>query len=194
MQRLAQTAFLFLNLVHIKRSAKKKMARLQTATERKPTRREKSELKSRMGNFLMFLPNMLKMLGKLLTDRRVPLAEKTLFAAAIVYVIVPLDFLPDVFPFIGQVDDLYLVALTLLRLLNRTDENILRQHWDGGGDIVKLADSIAGIAPLLLPKRVTRVLSSKVELASADKAFKAITDKKGFVVKEIPQPELSPEK
>ncbi len=106
----------------------------------------------------------------------------------------PLDFIPDVFPFIGQVDDLYLVALTLLRLLNRTDEGVLRQHWVGGGDIVKLADSIAGIAPMLLPKRVTRILSSKVELAPADKAFKAVTEKKGFVMKEIPQPELPQKK
>ena len=170
------------------------MAKPQTKNLAKPTRKEKLELKSRMSNFLMFLPNMLKLLGKLLGDARVPLAEKALFAAAIVYVIVPLDFIPDVFPFIGQVDDLYLVALTLLRLLNRTDENVLRQHWDGGGDIVKLADSIAGIAPMLLPKRVARVLSSKVELAPADKAFKAITEKEGFVVREIPQTELPPKK
>ena len=170
------------------------MAEPQTAKPAKPTRKEKLELKSRMSNFLMFLPNMLKLLGKLLTDARVPLAEKALFAAAIVYVIVPLDFIPDVFPFIGQVDDLYLVALTLLRLLNRTDENVLRRHWEGGGDIVKLADSIAGIAPMLLPKRVARVLSAKVELAPADKAFKAITEKKGYVVKEIPLPELPQKK
>lgn len=170
------------------------MANPQTAKETKLKRREKSELKSRMSNFLMFLPNMLKLLGKLLTDARVPVAEKALFAAAIVYVIVPLDLIPDVFPFIGQIDDLYLVALTLLRLLNRTDEAVVRQHWEGGGDIVKLADSIAGIAPMVLPKRVTRILSSKVELAPADKAFKAITEKKGFVMKEIPQPELPDKK
>ncbi len=169
------------------------MAEPQTAKETKLKRREKSELKSRMSNFLMFLPNMLRLLGKLLTDARVPMAEKALFAAAIVYVIVPLDLIPDVFPFIGQIDDLYLVALTLLRLLNRTDEAVVRQHWEGGGDIVKLADSIAGIAPAILPKRVTRILSSKVELAPADKAFKAVTEKKGFVMKEIPQPDL-PEK
>jgi uncharacterized membrane protein YkvA (DUF1232 family) len=166
------------------------MAKAKTANAAKPTRREKSQLKSRMSNFLMFLPNMVKMIGRLIADARVPVAEKALFAAAIVYVIVPLDFIPDVFPFIGQVDDIYLVSLTLLRLLNRTDESVLRQHWDGGGDIVKLADSIAGIAPSILPKRVTRILSSKVELAPADKAFKAITEKKGFVMKEIPQPEL----
>ena len=166
------------------------MATPQTAKTPKPTRKEKSELKSRMSNFLMFLPNMFKLLGKLITDARVPMAEKALFAAAIVYVIVPLDFIPDVFPFIGQVDDLYLVALTLLRLLTKTDESVLRQHWDGGGDIIKLTDSIVSLAPAILPKRVTRVLTSRVELASADKAFKAITEKKGFVMKEIPQPEL----
>ena len=166
------------------------MAKPQTAKKAKPTRREKSELKNRMSNFLMFIPNLLKLLGKLLTDARVPVAEKALFAAAIVYVIVPLDFIPDVFPFIGQIDDLYLVALTLLRLLNRTKEEILHEHWEGGGDIVVLADSIAGIAPRFLPKRVMRVLTSKVELAPADKVFQAVVEKKGFVMKEIPQPEL----
>lgn len=170
------------------------MAETQIAKSAKPTRKEKSELKSRMSNFLMFLPNMFKLLGKLIADARVPLAEKALFAAAVVYVIVPLDFIPDVFPFIGQVDDIYLVALTLLRLLTKTDESVLRQHWDGGGDIIKLTDSIVSLAPAILPKRVTRILTSRVELNSADKAFKAITEKKGFVMKEIPQPELETKK
>ena len=82
-------------------------------------RREKSELKGRMRSFLMFLPNMVMLLGRMLKDARVPTAEKALFLAAIVYVVSPLDFIPDVFPFIGQVDDLYVVALTLLRLINR---------------------------------------------------------------------------
>ena len=113
---------------------------------------EKRELRGRMGNFLMFLPNMVKLLGRLLKDSRVPTAEKALFVAAIVYFVSPIDLIPDVFPFIGQVDDIYVIALTLLRLVNRTDERIVREHWSGGGDIVSLADSIAGIAPMLLPE------------------------------------------
>ena len=48
--------------------------------------------------------------------------KRLFLSAAIVYVISPLDLIPDVFPFIGQVDDIYVVALTLLRLVNRTDE------------------------------------------------------------------------
>lgn len=165
------------------------MAKAQTAKTLKPSRKEKSELKSRMSNFLMFIPNFLKLLGKLLADSRVPLAEKALFAGAIFYVIMPLDFLPDVLPFIGQVDDIYLVSLTLLRLINRTDETVVRENWTGGGDIVSLANSIANIAPMLLPKRVTKVLTSEVELASAGKALKALSKKNEVLVKEIPQEE-----
>lgn len=163
------------------------MSDLQKAKPYKPTRKEKSELKSRMNNFLMFIPNFLKLLGKLLTDARVPMAEKALFAGAIIYAIMPLDFIPDVLPFIGQVDDAYLIALTLLRLINRTDESVVRQNWSGGGDIVSLANSIAKIAPVLLPKRVTRVLTSQVDLApAAGKAFQAISKHEAVVV-EKPQ-------
>ena len=144
---------------------------------------KKREARGGMKNLLMFLPNMFTMLGRLIKDGRVPIAEKTLFAAAIVYVIMPLDFIPDFIPFVGQVDDIYLVALTLLRLINRTDESIIREHWKGGGDIVSLANSAASLAPMLLPKRISRVLSSKVELmANAGSIADLAKNKKPFLV------------
>ncbi len=152
-------------------------------------RSERSELKGRMRSFLMFLPNMVLLLGRLLKDVRVPTAEKALFVAAIVYVISPLDFIPDVFPFIGQVDDLYVVALVLLRLVNRTNETVVREHWSGGGDIVALADSIAGIAPKLLPRRVSRILTTRVELAPAGEILRGIANKDEALVREIRQVE-----
>jgi uncharacterized membrane protein YkvA (DUF1232 family) len=162
------------------------MSKIEKA-DKSITRKERRGLKSRMQNFLMFLPNMVVLLGRMLKDARVPTAEKALFLAAIVYVISPLDFIPDVFPFIGQVDDIYVVALTLLRLINRTDGSVVREHWSGGGDIVSLADSIASIAPAILPRRVSRILSSKVELAPAGKVLRGITNRDEAVVVEIPQ-------
>lgn len=161
------------------------MSEIEAAKPRKAARKEKSKLKDRMRGFLMFLPNMLKLLGNLLKDSRVPLAEKALFAAAIVYVVVPLDFIPDVFPFIGQVDDVYLVALTLLRLINRTDERVVRENWSGGGDIIGLANSIAGIAPMLLPKRVSRVLSAEVELSAKGEKLRGLAKKDEALIVEI---------
>ncbi len=169
------------------------MTNLETVKAKKPTRKEKSEIKDRMKNMLMFLPNMVKLLGNLLKDSRVPTGEKALFIAAIVYVISPLDFIPDIFPFIGQVDDVYVVALTLLRLLNRSDESVVREHWSGGGDIVSLANSAAQLAPMLLPKRVSRVLSSEVKMGSAGKALSSIAKNREPIMVEIPQAE-TPEK
>ena len=124
------------------------------------------EVKRRMKNLLMFLPNMIALSGRLLTDARVPRTEKLLFAGAIIYAVMPLDFIPDMLPFIGQVDDAYLIALTLLRLINRTEAGIVREHWRGGGDVVQLADAVAGLAPKLLPRRVERVLSAHVGVAA----------------------------
>ena len=148
-------------------------------------RQEKNALKDRLRSFLMFLPNMVMLLGRLLKDARVSTAEKALFVAAIAYVISPLDFIPDVFPFIGQVDDLYVVALVLLRLVNRSDETVVREHWSGGGDIVGLADSIANIAPKFLPRRVSRIITSRVELAPAGKILRSITNKDEAIVREF---------
>ena len=167
--------------------AQTKMVKLE---EKRPARKEKILIKDRMKGLLMFLPNMVKLLGKLLTDARVPTVEKALFVAAIVYVISPLDFIPDIFPFIGQVDDVYVVALTHLRLIYRTDESVVREHWAGGGDIVSLVDSVAGLAPALLPKRVSRVLSSRVEMGSAGKILESIKNKKGDLLVEIPAEEV----
>jgi uncharacterized membrane protein YkvA (DUF1232 family) len=151
----------------------------------KRSRKTRLELKGRMKSFIMFLPNMVKLLGRLLKDPRVPTAEKALFLAAIVYVISPLDFIPDVFPFIGQVDDVYVVALTLIRLINRTNEDVVRENWSGSGDIIGLVDSIASLAPMFLPNRVKRVLENRVELAPAGQILSSITDRRQPVVIEI---------
>src|SRR6185503_16272815 len=111
----------------------------------------KSQLKGRMKNLLMFLPNMVVLSLKLMVDKRVPITERALFAGAVIYAVIPLDFLPDMIPFVGQVDDLFLIALTVLRLIDRTDDMVVREHWRGGGDIVQLAESAATIAPMLMP-------------------------------------------
>ncbi|RMG04145.1 MAG: DUF1232 domain-containing protein [Acidobacteria bacterium] len=147
----------------------------------------KIHLKSRIKNLLLFLPNLLLLLGRLIKDPRVPKPEKALLLAAIVYAIAPLDFLPDLIPFVGQVDDIYLISLTVLRLINNTEEEIVRQHWSGSGDIVALANAIANLAPIILPKRVSKVITSKVELAKSDEIINSLARGKNRIIKEIPQ-------
>ena len=114
-------------------------------------------LRSRMTNLLLFIPNMLVLCAHLMMDGRVPAKERLLVAGAIVYALMPLDFIPDVLPFVGQIDDAYLVSMSLLRLMTVTDPRVVRQHWRGGGDVVELVGSVAMLASKLLPPKIRRV-------------------------------------
>jgi uncharacterized membrane protein YkvA (DUF1232 family) len=119
----------------------------------------------RLKNLLLFIPNMLLLCVRLLADSRVPATERALVAGAIVYFIIPFDLIPDMIPFVGQVDDAYLIALTLLRLMERTDPKVVREHWSGGGDIVELVGAAALLAGKFLPQRIRRVLISRVTVS-----------------------------
>ena len=120
-------------------------------------------LRSRMANLLLFIPNMLVLCARLMVDGRVPAKERLLVAGAIVYALVPLDFIPDMLPFVGQVDDAYLISMSLLRLMTVTDPRVVRQHWRGGGDVVELVGAVAMLASKLLPPKIRRVLTAQIE-------------------------------
>ena len=144
-----------------------------------------STLRSRMKNLLLFIPNLVLLCGRLMVDPRVPAKERLLVAGAIIYAIIPLDLIPDMLPFIGQVDDAYLIALTLLRLMSTTDPRIVREHWSGGGDIVELVGSVAIISGKLLPQKIRRVLTSRIE-SSAGRSRKELRP----ILVETHQPEI----
>jgi uncharacterized membrane protein YkvA (DUF1232 family) len=124
---------------------------------------ERKAKRAKMRELLLFVPNLLGLLLGLLKDARVSKADKAILAGIIMYVIVPLDVIPDFVPFIGQVDDGYLLAISILRLLNRADRRVVMDHWRGGADIKELVDSISRIAEFFLPPRVKNVLRGKIE-------------------------------
>jgi len=124
------------------------------------------QARRRVKNLLLFIPNMILLCVRLLKDSRVPATEKALVAGAVIYAVIPLDFIPDMIPFVGQIDDAYLIAITLLRLVDRSDERVVREHWNGGGDVVELIQSMAQITGKFLPKRLRRVLTSRVDVAT----------------------------
>ena len=126
---------------------------------------EKRKMKSLMRDLLLFIPNLLRLLFALLRDPRVSSADKAILAGTIIYVIAPIDVIPDFIPFIGQIDDSYLVAISLLRLLNRANRSVVLDHWKGGYDIKELVTSISRVAQFFLPKRLKKVLEGRIEAA-----------------------------
>jgi len=51
---------------------------------------------------------------KLLLDRRIPLKYKLLPALGVAYVILPFDIIPDMFPVFGVIDDILILAASVI--------------------------------------------------------------------------------
>lgn len=106
------------------------------------------------------LPQLVLLIARLLRDRRVPGMDKALFALVIAYVIAPIDLMPDFLGAAGLVDDLYLVALALGRLLGRAGPDLLLEHWSGDpralGYIIESVDRMGGMLPEPVRKTLHR--------------------------------------
>jgi len=123
-------------------------------------RRQRGTAVGEARKLLRELPNVLRLLFRLIRDRRVATADKVLFGFALTYVLTPADLLPDFLGFLGLVDDLYLVALALGRLLARAGTDVLLEHWDGNphtlGYLIEGVDQLGA----MLPRPVRRILRS----------------------------------
>ena len=128
-------------------------------------RRERGEVRDRetMKQLVRDLPKFLKLLWGLYRDPRVSMIDKALVLATIGYVVVPLDFVPDFIPFLGQLDDLYLLALALDRLLNNAGVDVLLEHWEGEVSSLEMAISALDRAGSFLPEQVRALLHQRVK-------------------------------
>jgi uncharacterized membrane protein YkvA (DUF1232 family) len=149
------------------------MAPRERAGPRVPARRERSVASRASGRSgeraaarrtlvgtIREIPAYLKLLGGLLTDGRVSRVDKLMVLGAIAYIVTPIDLIPDFIPFIGQVDDVYLLVLSLTRLISNAGLPVLSAHW--AGDISDLTPSrlrsVLLAATLFLPRRLRRRL------------------------------------
>ena len=124
---------------------------------------ERRKMKTVMKELLLFVPKLLKLLLDLLRDPRVSSADKAIVAGTLIYVIAPIDVIPDFIPFIGLVDDAYLISIAVLRLLNRADRGIVMEHWRGIHDVKELVTSLSRVAAFFLPDRIKNVLHGRIE-------------------------------
>ncbi len=95
-------------------------------------------------------------------DARVSAADKTILGAAIVYAVSPLDLIPDFIPLVGQLDDLYLVALAIDRLLTNAGADLVREHWSGSENVLESLQGRLDSLARFLPAPVERSLAGWV--------------------------------
>jgi uncharacterized membrane protein YkvA (DUF1232 family) len=92
-----------------------------------------------------FLGDTGRLLWRLSRDHRVPWYAKAVAGGALVYVLSPLDVIPDVIPGVGRLDDLYLLVRALRYLAGHAGYDLLHELWPGSDDGFGLLLVLAGI-------------------------------------------------
>jgi len=65
---------------------------------------------------------------RLVQDRRVPPWTKLVPLLAAIYIFSPLDFLPDVIPILGQLDDLVILTMSMRLFERLAPPDVVEEH------------------------------------------------------------------
>ena len=125
-----------------------------------PTERPRTGAKRTVMDTIRQLPNYISLLYGLLRDPRVAKLDKLLVGGAILYILTPIDLIPDFIPFMGEVDDVFLLVTALQRLIVNAGRRVVLDYWTG--DPAELADmnlrKVLTAAAFFLPRRLRRRL------------------------------------
>jgi len=84
--------------------------------------------RARVTEVLLHLPSFVRLYWRLFWDTRVSIWPKALLVAALGYVILPFDLIPDVIPGIGEVDDLVILLVAARWFLQWCPSEVVQEH------------------------------------------------------------------
>jgi uncharacterized membrane protein YkvA (DUF1232 family) len=96
-----------------------------------------------------FLPGCITLARRLRADPRVPWQAKAAVVLAGLWVLSPIDLLPEFLPVIGPLDDVVVVALALRFAARRVPREVLLEAWPGEP---RLLDRLLGTPAAAKPK------------------------------------------
>ncbi len=82
----------------------------------------------RMARMVVKLPTYARMVWGLVRDPRTPIGLKGMLLAALAYVVMPVDLIPDVIPILGQADDLTVLLLVLDLFIQNAPADVRAEH------------------------------------------------------------------
>jgi len=84
-----------------------------------------------------FLPDCVTTARRLRRDPRVPRRAKIAVAVAALWVLSPIDLIPEFLPVIGPLDDVIVVALVLRYAARSVPRDVLFEAWPGNPELLQ---------------------------------------------------------
>jgi uncharacterized membrane protein YkvA (DUF1232 family) len=94
---------------------------------------------------LRLVPDVVRLLQRLAADRTVPRGVRVWLALLLIYLISPIDLIPDFIPVVGYADDALMVALAIRFATRRAGSEAIERHWPGTSDGLASVLRFAGL-------------------------------------------------
>ena len=107
-----------------------------------------------MKKLLRALPDLVRLMARLAADPVLPRSAKVALAAAVVYLLSPIDLIPDFVPFVGYLDDALLAAVMLDGVLNYVDRAVVLRYWPGSPQSLDKLARAARLLAIWVPRRL----------------------------------------
>ena len=93
---------------------------------------------------LRLLPDVVRLVRRLAADTDLPRSVRMRLWALLVYLLSPIDLVPDFLPVIGYADDVVVVAWTLRSVVRRAGSGALERHWPGTANGLAVVTRLSG--------------------------------------------------
>ena len=97
-------------------------------------------------DYIFVLPDIAALIYRLLKDKRVSMKTKLVISAAVAYIAVPCDIIPDKVPFIGKIDDIAIGVFALNVIMTDVPLNVVLENWQGKNDILIVLKNVIDYA------------------------------------------------
>lgn len=96
-------------------------------------------------DLLRLAPDVVRLLTRLARDRTVSIGVRIWLGALLVYLLLPIDLIPDFIPVLGYADDAIVVAIALRFATRRAGPEAIQRHWPGTPEGLTAILRLAGL-------------------------------------------------
>ena len=98
----------------------------------------------RLGELIRIVPDLLRLGRDLLADRNVPLSARLALGGLLLWLLNPIDLIPEFIPVLGPLDDVVVAVLVLRYVRRKVGLEELRRRWPGTPEGFALLSGILG--------------------------------------------------